>query len=163
MKVSRGLMLAFLAVVAVVATGCASGGGGSGEVRLDRNVGSATLNDLRERANRVVRIHQFEIEREDDEGMYYLETRWRDRTLFDDERALGIQSAQSRVVVRGNPRSPTAQGQFYSVNIIVENRVSLGIGEWREQVLTDEFRGWANRIIEDLRRELDVGVRQFGS
>ncbi len=159
MKASRGFMMA---MVAMIVAGCASGGGGGSDARVDRNLGSATLSDLMERSHRVIRLHQFEVEREEEEGMYYLETRWRDRTLFDDERALGIQAAQTRVVIRGNPRSPTAQGQFYSVNILVENRVSLGSGEWRQEVLTDEFRGWANRIVEDLRRELDVGVRQFG-
>lgn len=165
MKSSSTTWTLGLAAGLVALVGCATGAGGSDDDGLlQRNVGMATQFDLTEKTMLVVRQNQFLIEREEYDGIFYVETRWRDRQPFADERALGLDAAQSRLIVRGQPRAATTpDGQFYSVTVIVENRVSARDGEgWRTNVSTRQFREYAQRITEDLRRELEIGVRRFG-
>ena len=152
------------ASVATLAAACATGGGAeANQARFERNVGNATTLDAYERSMKVIRQHQFEIERESREAGLYIETRWRTRVPFPDEAALGINAAQVRVIIRGTPRSGTSQGEMYSVSIAVENRVQVaGSMDWTEATATRQYQDYARTITEDLRRELDVGVRRFG-
>jgi hypothetical protein len=156
----------WLMVASLIAgsVGCATGGGvEANSSRFERDVGVATALDAYEKSMKVIRQYQFDIERETREGRMYIETRWRGRTPFADEQALGIAAAQNRVIVRTAPRSSTGQGELFSVNLVVENRVNVqGSPDWTEAVATSEYRAYAQKITEDLKRELDVGVRRFG-
>jgi hypothetical protein len=117
-----------------------------------------------EKAIRLVQLHQFDVEREARESGIYIETRWRPRIPFDDERSLGINTAQSRVIVRANLRNTTELGELYSVSMVVETRVQTpGSQEWSYAIATSQYREWAQKLTDDLRRELDVGVRRFGT
>jgi hypothetical protein len=145
---------------------CASGGGlEANRARFERDVGVATWAEGYDRAVKIIRQHQFELERETDPPVLYLETRWRNRVPFDDEQALGIGDAQVRLIVRGNVRNTTSmQGDLYSVSMVVENRVQLRSSvDWSDGTATTQYREWAQRITDDLKRELDVGVRRFGT
>jgi hypothetical protein len=156
------LSLARVCITCLAVAACATGGPQGNDARFERDIGTATLVDAYDRSMKVIRQHQFEIERESREGMLYVETRWRDRTPFPDEQALGIGAAQVRMLVRANQRSGTSLGELYNVNITIENRVQLrGTMDWTETVATREYRAYAQRIAEDLRRELDLGVRRF--
>jgi hypothetical protein len=149
----------------ITAAACATGSGvDANSSRFERDVGVATALDAYEKSMKVIRQYQFDIERETQEGRIYIETRWRGRTPFADEQALGIAAAQNRVIVRTAPRSSTGQGELYSVNLVIENRVNVqGSPDWTEAVATSEYRAYAQKITDDLKRELDVGVRRFGS
>jgi hypothetical protein len=155
----------FSSIVAALLLGaCATSGGvEANNSRFERNVGQASLLDAYDKSMKIIRQHQFDIERESQDGRLYLETRWRDRTPFEDEQALGIGAAQVRVIVRANPRSEMGMGNIYNVNIAVENRVQIrGSVDWSDASATPQYREWAQRVTEDLRRELDVGVRRYG-
>lgn len=148
----------------VLAAACAtSQGAEANQARFERTVGNATALDAYERSMKVIRQHQFQVERESREAGLYIESRWRSRVPFADEAALGINAAQIRVIVRGTPRSGTSQGELYSVSIAIENRVqAAGSMDWTEATATAEYRAYAQQITEDLRRELDLGVRRYG-
>jgi hypothetical protein len=142
---------------------CASAASPANDARFERNVGIATASDAYAGAMKVIRQYQFEIERETQETQLYIETRWRPRNPFPDEQALGIGAAQIRMMVRANPRSGTSLGELYNVNIAVESRVQVrGSTDWTETVATREYRAYAQQITEDLKRELDLGVRRYG-
>jgi hypothetical protein len=126
------------------------------------NVGTATGRDAYEKATKIIREHQFVIEREVAGPSLYIETRWRDRTPFPDEVALGFHAIQNRLVVRGTPRSGSSLGPLYAVSFTIENRVRIvDGGAWNDNVFTPQFRDYAQRISDDLRRELDVAVRRY--
>jgi hypothetical protein len=126
------------------------------------NVGTATGRDAYDKAMKIIRQHQFVIEREIAGPTIYIETRWRDRMPFADEQALGFRAIQNRLVVRGNPRSGSSLGPLYGVRFTIENRVQIGdSNDWIETVFTPQFRDYAQRISDDLRRELDVAVRRY--
>jgi hypothetical protein len=61
-------------------------------------------------------------------------------------------------VVSARPRSATANTQVYSVDLVIENRVQLvGSTAWTEASATPLYEKWANQIMEDFTRELNVG------
>jgi hypothetical protein len=164
----RGLIQAggASAFVALAVLACASGGGlDANRARFERDVGVATYTQGHDLAIKVLRQNQFELERETDPPVLYLETRWRGRVPFEDEQALGIGAAQVRIIVRGNVRNTTSmQGDLYSVSMVVENRVQLRNSvDWSDGTATAQYRQWAQRVTDDLKRELDVGVRTFGT
>lgn len=154
----------FAPVLATLVAACAtSRGADANQSRFERAVGTATALDAYERSMKVIRQHQFQIERESRETGLYLETRWRSRVPFPDETALGINAAQVRVFVRGTPRSSTSQGELFSVSIAIENRVQVaGSTDWTEATATRQYQDYARAIAEDLRRELEIGVRRYG-
>jgi hypothetical protein len=154
-------LVALLALTVLV--GCGGARGATNVAHFARGVGQGTAVETVDKSMRVLTLHQFELEREEAAPNIYIETRWRDRTPFADEQGLGINAAQVRAMVRARPRSTTSgMGEVYAVDLTVEQRVRLmGSNEWVAATVTPEARAFAERIAEDLKRELDVGVRRF--
>lgn len=146
---------------AISLTACASSGRTGGN--FTRNIGTATEAELLEMSHRVLALHQFEIERQEQGPSIYLETRWRNRVPFEDEAPLGVEAAQVRTIIRGRPRSSTSpMGLLYSVDIKVEQRLKvLSQADWVQNWHTRTAAEYAGRIVEDLRRELQIGVRRY--
>jgi hypothetical protein len=94
-----------------------------------------------------------------------IETHWKTRPPFEDERQLGITAAESRVIITGRIRGETTLGSVYNLRMIVENRVRpAGRSEWNESTNTTAFREHADAIVQEFRQEmLNIGVRRFGS
>jgi hypothetical protein len=151
--------------VALIMLAAACGGqrGTSSVAHFGRGLGLATAPETIEKTHRVLGLHQFDIEQDEGPPSIYIETRWKDRTPFADEQALGIDAAQIRAMVRARPRSTTSTlGEVYTVDMTIEQRVRLmGSMEWVHHTITAEARAHAAEIAEMLRRELDVGVRRF--
>lgn len=128
-----------------------------------RDLGLATAAEVVEKTHRVFTLHQFEIEQEETEPIIWVETRWKQRSPFPDEHALGISDAQVRAIMRARRRSATSTlGDIYTVDLTIEQRVRvLANDEWRHSTLTPGARAFAARITEDLKRELNVGVRRY--
>lgn len=142
--------------------GCASRGSPAPE--FSSSIGTATEAEIFEMAHRVLALHQFEIEREQGSPSIYIETRWRDRTPFFDEAVLAIEDAQIRAIVRARPRGNTSVlGVLYTVDMAVEQRVRvMGSDAWVHMKPTPASAEYAARIIEDVKRQLEIGVRRFG-
>ena len=146
-----------IASLAVSACGTAQGPEAN-RTRFQRNVGQATPTTTRELTLRILTQYGFVIEQEQPIPNIVIQTRWRERVPFDDESALGIQHAQNRMFITARPRSATTNAQIYSVDVVIENRVQLmGSQAWTDASATPQYEKWANRIIEDFTRELNVG------
>lgn len=155
-QLCRGMLLCMLAAA------CAGRGTDADRARFARDIGPASTRDAYEKSMKVVRQHQFQVERETAPPNLYIETRWRDRAPFDDEQARGIVAAQVRMIVRGTPRTGGAQGDVVNVQVNIENRVQLmGSPDWNTASATPQYRAYAQTITDDLRRELSVGVRRY--
>ena len=158
----KRIAIVSLIVICAATVACSSRGVEANRTRFSQDVGTATAIDAYERTMRVIRLHQFQIEREIQPPNLYIETRWRERAPFEDERGLGISQAQVRVIVRGTSRSATSKGELFSVNVAIENRVQLPFStDWTEETASGQYRKYAQRIVDDLKRELEVGVRRY--
>lgn len=87
----------------------------------------------------------------------FYETRWRQRTPFADEAAMGAQAAETRLIVRARARS--RESNVYTVSFMAENRLRMKDGTWAAPELTDEFHAYVRPIADDLNRELIQGIR----
>lgn len=163
MKLTSG-GVAVLTLSLLAAAACAGGGQGRGGTFMERGVGLGTPVEIIEKTQRIFELHQFEIELERGEPDIFYMTRWRVRMPFEDEDALGVRQAESRVTVRARPRSPTAtEGAVYRIDVTVDQRVMTAVSEgWTQITLTPQAREYASRILDDFRREFDVGgVRRY--
>ena len=149
---------------ATLLAACASAGQNAGvatATRLERSIGVGSPNDVRDRSLKVIRMHLYELLREEGPPNIYFETRWRDRAPFADEAAMGIAKAQTRVIVRATPRSSASIGDVYSVDLTIENRVQrTDNATWDPTVATPMYGEYVNRIVQDLKNELQIGVRR---
>jgi hypothetical protein len=158
-------MVTALAVL-TLAGGCASGGGGGstpGGSHFARGIGVASGPDLQEKVARFMALYAFEIEREEGPPSVYIESRWRERNVFPDERVLGISAAEIRATVRARPRSgASGMGEVYNVDLVIEQRVRVpGEVHWNSDAITPQAEELAASMAEELRRDLNVGVRRF--
>jgi hypothetical protein len=148
-----GAVLLMLTFVACASTGGSAGGAAS----VSSSVGTAPRAELDNTVRVILTRNLYVLERELLETNMLYETRWRVRQPFDDERALGATSAESRIIVRARPRSREAN--IYAVTIVVENRLRMEDGEWAELPATSEFSAYARSIASELSRELAQGIR----
>jgi hypothetical protein len=137
---------------------CATAGPEANRTRFQRNVGQATPTTARELTLRILNQYGFVVELEQPVPNIVIQTRWRERAPFADEEALGIQHAQNRMFIMARPRSATNNALTYTVDVVIENRVQLAGSEaWTDASATKDYEKWANRIVEDFTRELNVG------
>jgi hypothetical protein len=143
---------------ALLCAACASVGPEANRARFQRNVGLASPQYARALALRIITQYGFVVEQEEGVPAMVIQTRWKQRAPFADEEALGIASAQNRMIVHARPRSATNNALTYSVDVVIENRVQLiGSDAWTEASATPEYERWTNRIVTDFTRELNVG------
>jgi hypothetical protein len=140
---------------------CASSGGAGASADVTQQVGTAPRADANAKSRAILQRHQYVVQREEGtsgrETNMYLETQWRPRVPFDDERALGAEAAETRLIVRARPR--VRDGDVYTVAMTVENRLRMADGSWVSPPATSEFTAYARNIADDLRRELVQGIR----
>jgi hypothetical protein len=137
-------------------------GAEANNARFERQVGTGSAEDLITISGRVIRLHRYEIVKQEGAPRVYIETQWLDRHPFDDEQMLGVTRAQTRLLLRGTAHGSTPLGPLYRLDLTVETRVQLAEpGQWTETMATDDYRKYADRITEDLKRELTVGVRRW--
>lgn len=143
---------------AAMTAACAS----SGASGLSWNVGQATAADAQNESVQIFRQYQYEIERAEGPPSIYIITRWRPRTPFDDERALGVEEAQTRWILeaRARQRDPTRQ-DLYTVRLRVENEGRMESAmDFETLEPTPEFEEYANRLAADLGAVLEMGIRR---
>lgn len=157
MKVLSRLMAA---AVLMVAAACASTG--SGVQRLNWDLGLATTSDAQSIPNQILTRHLYRIERASGPPAIMIQTYWRDRTLFDDERAAGFSEARTRFIVEARPRmrNPEGGSELLTVSMRAENmgRLATG-GEWMTMAPTPEFREYSGTIAADIKAELENRTR----
>jgi hypothetical protein len=151
----------FALLVLPLLAACASGGGGDAVFRAE--VGMSTATQSMTIGERIFSQFQYTVSRTEEPPNLRMETEWRLRPPFDDERALGIVEAESRLVLMGRQRLETELGSQFAMTVMVENRVRVGTdGEWMDTRNTPQFRAYARSIAERLEQEFrTVGVRTF--
>ncbi len=169
MRLIHGVVL----TVAMLTVGCASGGASAGaneqgpepeafSDNFSQDVGLATMSDLRRFTNRILERYQYEIERFDEGAYTFIDTRWRNRPVTEDERASGFVAAQTRILIRTRLRS-RATTQILAVHRVTfnaENLVRRSVdGDW-ERIATEGFRDHVSRIALQFRTEFSAGIRR---
>src|SRR5690606_24236464 len=159
MRIRRAILPVLL--LALTASACASGSGGTALYR--RDIGTASGLDAVELGLRLVQKHQYEVFSVDSVPEIRILTHWRPRRLFTDEQALGITEAESRMLITARQRGQTELGSFYAINLTLENRIkAAGSPDWNEAVNTPQFVEYVHEITDEYRRWVrDIGVRRF--
>lgn len=156
--IGRRLVLLLVLLSAACATGRAA------NPVYRRDIGTATGPDAFTLAEQVIHRHGYEIEQADTVPDIRILTKWKPRRPVDDELALGVTTAESRILVMGRVRGQTTDlGGLYTVSMTIENRVQVaGSTEWTESLNTELFRDYADRIANDYRQLImNIGVRRF--
>ncbi len=134
------------------------------EGRFTTSVGTATFSGLRNNFERIIldRYHyEYEIQRETTTSLYY-ETRWKERSPFEDEAQRGIEAVRMRIIVEGRPRTRRGEegGELYSVRFTGEMRVKyIARDDWISSPMTREARNYFRNVTRDLEIELRSGFR----
>ena len=128
-----------------------------------RRVGLATWVDINDKAGEVMMRHQYVPRRVEQPPAIYIESEWRQREPFDDERAHGAEQARSRLVLTGrvSPTKVSALGEVYELELLIENQARRLDGDWGDGGMTPQFLEYANRIADDLESSLRSTVRRF--
>lgn len=130
-----------------------------------QSVGSASRADVVAKTTEILQTryaYRFERQVDSNEDIR-LETQWRDLTPTEDERALGITAARSRIMVTARPRNRTSGlGNTYSVTFLgeVEAR-TMENTLWLPIALTDERKEYYREIYKYLETELRTGLRTY--
>ncbi len=167
MRLFHGTVL----TVAMLTVGCASGGASAGADEpepeasggsFSRDVGLATMADLERLTNRILERYQYEIERFDKGAYTFIDTRWRDRLVTEDERASGFVAARTRILIRTRLRSraTTPILAVHRVTFNAENQVRRSAGGDWERVATEGFRDHVSRIALQFETEFRAGIRR---
>jgi hypothetical protein len=144
----------------LVLNACASGGGSA---LYRKEVGIASGRDALRVIQSVAQQYTYEIESADTTREVRVETEWLKRRPFEDESALGIEDAESRLIVVGRPRGSNALGTSYSVMLTVENRLrAQGMSTWSESLNTAMFKAYADRIANTMKEWFtNIGTRVY--
>jgi hypothetical protein len=163
MKLNKRFWPAAGFMVAAAMAACASRGGGeASRASFQRNLGTASLPDAMERVPRVLRLFNYEINREETTPNITIETHWRERVPFVDEQNQGIVKAENRVLVSGRVRAATQFGNIYTLDLAIDNRVRMGENpDWVETSATPMYRAYADSLVKHIQRELTIGVRKY--
>jgi hypothetical protein len=152
---------AMLLLLAALLGACASSGGSP--TLYQRDVGNASVADAMRLTTLIISRFHYEVYQTTEEPFLQVETHWRPRAPFGDEQALGVTSAENRLLVIARSRGETEFASTYNLRLVVENRVRVAGGvDWNESLNTRAFRAYADSISNDFRREItNIGVRRF--
>jgi hypothetical protein len=171
MRLFHGTVL----TVAMLALGCASGGASAGADEpgsgpgpqasgdsFSKDVGLATAADLERQTNRILERYQYSIERFDIGAYSFIDTRWKDRPVTEDERASGFVAARTRIMIRTRLRSRATDPVLavHRVTFNAENLVRRAAGGDWERVVTEGFLDHVSRIALQFETEFRAGIRR---
>ena len=139
---------------------CASG---AGSALYRKDVGIASQRDAIRISENIVGQYTYRVESIDTTRGLRIETEWLKRRPFEDESSLGIEDAESRLLIVGRPRGTSALGTAYSVNLTVENRLRVqGTATWNESLNTPMFKAYADRIANAMTEWFrNIGTRVY--
>jgi hypothetical protein len=144
----------------LVLNACASG---AGSALYRKEVGTASGRDALRVIQSVAEQYTYEIESVDTTRDVRVETEWLKRRPFSDETAMGIEDAETRLLVVGRPRGSSTLGTSYSVMLTVENRLRVqGGASWSESLNTPMFKAYADRIANAMKEWFtNIGTRVY--
>jgi hypothetical protein len=154
----RGL----LALAALMATACASGGAGSAATM--RETLGRVLGGTLEEAREVIwqRYNIIPERTEYDATQIFVQSIWLLREAEPSEVELGAVQARNRVTIQGRSIERTMDGtdQVYRVNFEVSNQIQNQEGSWVPAPMPAATREFFERVHNDMRLEVNTGVRR---
>lgn len=126
-----------------------------------KNLGHCLRNEFLEIVNKIVFVRNQYVDggnMRDMSSQIEINTEWRPRSPFADEKALGIVAVESRIIVgaksTGTTRSLTTGEMDYSAYFQAENRVQYaGSADWQQGPITREAKIYFGDIAEDMAQE----------
>lgn len=159
---SRRVLAVGVALVCVLAAGCATGGVSSQNANLWReDMGRVTRVTLETGLDKIVRKYALQIARRQDSSReIYFETLWGERDVLADEQARGVTHARNRILVKGRRLESTMGGAgVYRITWELENEVtSMGIEGWHPDVVPEQVIADYRDIYSDLMLEVRTGL-----
>ncbi len=144
--------------------GSGAAGGGGGKISLKANMGDYLPRNINEQTDKVLKKHQYLIERQEDNGGdMYFETRWKERSPYEDEATEGVVGGRSRVIVTARPTQKvlnyTTGQRMFKTSIVIENQVKLkDSAHWEPFACSPKVMAQFKRISDDLKSELRFGA-----
>ena len=147
----------------VLQVGCSgSGASTSSSNSFRESLGSTSPAQLQKSIGDIVQRkyhYQFERETYTSEDIY-VETRWRDDTALDDERAQGYNFARTRLIITARPRNRTpGVAATVSVTFRAECLLRGVAGDWIEAPMTAARKKKLKEIYTELKTEMTTGLR----
>lgn len=153
-------------IICTMALGCATGNGAKAYSIVRQAAGEGTLLDVNAKTLRMLDRFQYEIVRTENSGqMAFYQTNWKYRIPFDDERAVGIVQARTRLTIRARPRrvaTTAGSSNLYMVRMEAENMVMFEDSEiWTVTPNTSEYVQYVRTLAKDLENELRMTLSKF--
>ncbi|MEE9232747.1 MAG: hypothetical protein V3U07_04780 [Nitrospirales bacterium] len=158
-KILPILLLSF-----VLSCAGSSSGEKPGDYSYTATIGPVTAYDYQDKTRLSLNKYQYQIERNEDYGnRKYLETMWKYRTPFEDERQLGVVRAKTRIILHVTPRMRSVAGRtLHRVQFIGENLVQfMGVELWQTAPLTDMCKEYFKRWANELKTEFSTSIRRY--
>ena len=147
----------------VLLTGCSGAGSSAGTSNSMReSLGTTSRTQLRTTLEEIVlRKFQYQIERDVDTAEdIYFESRWRDESALQDEKAAGYTFARTRITITARPRNRTpGTAATYSVVFRAECMVRTLAGDWMEVPITAMRKARLKEISDEMKTEMTTGIR----
>ncbi|MFC1492487.1 hypothetical protein ACFL6O_00890 [candidate division KSB1 bacterium] len=141
-----------------------SGGTTKSRVGFQKSMGDHLRNDIIEQCNNLATKHGFDIERLEgaeatDGGDIYIETRWKDRVPFEEEKAEGIVAARTKIILRARPTQKalnfTSGQRMYRVTYVMEHEFMVGLDrEWIKRPFCPKLEDYCRRIYDEYKSQL---------
>ncbi len=149
--------------ILVLQVGCSGAGSSTSTSNSFReSLGSTSSAQLQKSIGDIVQRkyhYQFERETYTSEDIY-VETRWRDDTALDDERAQGYNFARMRLIITARPRNRTGGvARTVSVTFRAECMLRGAAGDWRVAPMTAARKAKLKEISNELKTEMTTGIR----
>ncbi|GEM_PF-1261065 len=156
-----------LCVVIVSALCLTAGCGGSSaarkaerESRYRKSLVSASRAEILREAEETLILRygfRFKETRTSSSDDLRFETSWKDVPLTSDERKLGYQGAQTRILLTARPRNRLAgRSESFTVQFIGEVQL-LDKGLWKRVPMTEQRKAYFKEIAEYMNRKLQTG------
>jgi hypothetical protein len=131
---------------------------------LTIDLGVATPADIDVKGRRIIEQNRYEITRTilapNPEILY--ETAWLRRQPLNDERKAGVETAQSRIILRARQRNYSgASGDTWQVSFMVENQVRKAADtDFEDAPISGEFEKVARRMAGEIKTLFETGIRR---
>ncbi|MCP4726499.1 MAG: hypothetical protein GY863_15750 [bacterium] len=143
---------------------CCSGGTAISTRGFQKSMGDHLRGDIVDQSTKLFAKHGFELERQEgadinDAGDIYVETRWKDRLPFDEEKSEGIVAVRTKIVIRARRTQKvlnfTTNQVMFRVTYVMEHEFMVGLDrEWVKRPFCPKQEEYCHRIYDEYRSQL---------
>ncbi len=129
-----------------------------------KNMGDHLRDDIIDQSTKLFFKHGFEVERQEGvegetSGDVFIETKWKDRLPFDEEKADGIVAARTKIIIRARITQKalnfTSNQRMFKVSYTMENEFMVGLDrEWVRRPLCSRLDAYCRRVYDEYKSQL---------